>query len=435
MDLSRQFLLVWAGQLVSTVGSYLSGFALAIWVLRTTGSTTQYALTFIVTSIPAIFASPFAGVLADRWNRRRIMIICDVLAALSMIGLALLSVAGHLAIWQVYVAVGLTSLFDSFRSPAFSASIPLLVDREQLTRANAMVQTGGAVSGIVGPLLAGVLVTAISFRGVLLADAATFVVGVATLALVRIQQVLPAVHEHGESLLREAVIGWRYVQQRVGLLGLLAVYGFNNFVFAVASVLIAPLLLSFSSPAMVGMQYAISSIGLLLGGLAMTVVGESKKEIYGVLFCSMLGGLCLAAHGLWPSFALVAVAGFGFFLILPVFSASNMSLWQRKAPSHLLGRCFAIQQLVVHIVTGIGYCLSGPLSDRVFEPLLRQGGALAGSAGRVIGVGAGRGIGLMFIVLGALMTAVAMGAYSVPAIRKIDEMEESLALSESISAA
>ena len=203
-----------------------------------------------------------------------------------------------------------------------------------------MVQAGGAVSGIAGPLLAGVLVTTISFRGVLLVDAATFVVGVATLALVRMPQVLPAAHEHGESFLREAVIGWHYVQQRVGLLGLLAVYGFNNSVFAVASVMIAPLILSFSSSAMVGMQYAIGSIGLLVGGLFMTVAGGLKKDIYGVLFCSMLGGLCLAAHGLWPSFALVAVSGFGFFLILPAFSASNTSLSAAQSAIQFTGPMF-----------------------------------------------------------------------------------------------
>ena len=108
------------GSWCAAVGSYLSGFALAIWVLRTTGSTTQYAITFIVSSIPAIFASPFAGVLADRWNRRQIMIVCDALAALSMIGLAVLSVGGHLVIWQIYVAVGLTSLFEALLSGILS---------------------------------------------------------------------------------------------------------------------------------------------------------------------------------------------------------------------------------------------------------------------------------------------------------------------------
>lgn len=423
LPVSRNFLIVWAGQLLSSLGSGLSSFALGLWVLRTTGSTTQFALTFLITTIPVILASPFAGAVADRSDRRRIMVFCDVLAATSMIVLTGLSAMGRLSLWHIYIGAGLTALLDSFRSPAFSASIPLMATKEQLPRANGMVQTGGAAAAIAGPLLAGALVSSISMHGVLMVDALTFVAGVVTLAVVRIPRSLPVKSQDGSSLLQEAAGGWRYVRQRAGLLGLLGVYVFNHFVFAVASVLIVPLLLSFSTPAMVGSQYAISGCGLLLGGLLMTASGGLKKQTNGILIYSSLSGLCLAAHGMWPSFTLVAVAGFVLFIMLAVIEASNASLWQTTVPANLQGRCFAVQQLLLNVAMAFGYCLSGPCSDHVFEPLLSKHGLLAGSVGVVIGVGPGRGIGLMFIILGALMTLVATSAYCVPAIRKIEESE------------
>jgi DHA3 family macrolide efflux protein-like MFS transporter len=360
----------------------------------------------------------------DRWDRRQTMLACDLVSATTMFVTAGLGAGGNLNVWQIYLAVGVCSVSNAFRTPAFAASIPMLATREQLPRVNGMAQTGIAIAQIVGPLLAGVLVSLISLQGILITDALTFVVGVATLAVARIPQVDAASRSVRHGLLQEAAMGWRYVHERPGLKGLLAVYGLNNFLLSMASVVIAPLVLSFSDPARVGVQYAISGSGLLLGGIAMTAWGGPRKQIHGVLAFWAMSGICLAAHGLRPSFMLIAAAGFVLFLMIPVTSASNSSLWQSKAPAELQGRCFAIQRVLYHASTVLGFCLAGPLSEKVFEPLLSRGGPLAGPVGSIIGVGPGRGIGLMFIALGTFMTLISITAYSVPAIRHIDELAE-----------
>ena len=123
-------------------------------------------------------------------------------------------------------------------------------------------------------------------------------------------------------------------------MGLLAVYSSNKFLFSIACVIVAPLILSFSDPARLGIQYAISGFGLLLGGIAITAWGGPRKRIHGVLAFSLLAGVCTAAHGIWPSVTLVAVAGFILFLMMPVISASSNSLWQTKVPAGLQGRCW-----------------------------------------------------------------------------------------------
>ncbi len=423
----RDFLVIWAGQLVSAVGSRLSRFALGIWVLRTTGSTTQFALISLVAALPVILVSPFSGALVDRWDRRQTLIVCDFLSAIVMLVLAGLLASGHLAIWHLYVGVGSSAVFDAFRGPAFSASVPMLAARDQLQRVNGATQSGNAIAAIIGPLLAGALVSAISFYGVLIIDAATFVVGLVTLVLARISSPPRTSGESGGNLLRQAGAGWRHVRERAGLLGLLAVHGSNDLVFAVASVLIAPLLLSFTGAAMVGVQYAISATGALLGGLATTACGGPKKKIHGVLAFSASGGLLLAAHGLWPSFALITAAGFLLFFTLPIISASESSLWQSKVSADFQGRCFAMRQLLSNAAMACGYCLSGPVIEHVFEPLLARGGPLGSSVGALIGTGPGRGIGLMFILLGMFMTSVAVAAYAVPGIRSIDELADAYA--------
>ncbi|MQA18277.1 MFS transporter [Rugamonas rivuli] len=420
----RNFLLIWFGQLISGVGSRLSAFALGIWVLQETGSTTRFALIFVAMSVPALLVSPLAGALVDRWDRRRVMLCCELLSAATMLSLAGLLAAGRLELWHIYAAVAVTAVANAFLAPAYSASIPLLANRDQLTRVNGLVQTGAAVAQVAGPLLAGVLVTTFSLHGVLLIDAASFLAGAVALALARVPR--PERSEGGESLWREAGDGFRYVRQRGGLLGLLSVFGVNNFLFGIASIAITPLVLSFADPARLGLQMGIGGAGLLLGGLAMTATGGPRRRIHGVLGCSLLAGLAIAVHGLAPSLVLVTAAGFAMFAVLPAISASNDSIWQSKVPAELQGRCFAIQRLLSEAAMPLGYCLAGPLAEHLFEPMLTQGGALAGSVGLVIGTGPGRGIGLMFIVLGLLMAAVAVAAYCIKAIRQVEQLPDAI---------
>jgi MFS family permease len=428
MPLSRfahlhNFLLIWAGQLISSVGSRLSSFALGIWILRSTGSTTNFAMTFVAMTIPALIVSTVAGALVDRWDRRRTMIACDALSAVSMLALAGPCAAGHLMVWHVYLAVGTSSLFNAFRTPAFAASIPLLARQDELPRVNGIAQSGNAAAEMIGPLLAGVLVSAMSLQAILLIDALSFLVSMTALMAANIPRSEPAGHSR-EGLLREAVTGWRYVQERPGLVGLLAIHGSNNFVFSIARVVIAPLILSFSGPAGLGVQYAISGSGLLLGGIGVTLWGAPQKRIYGVLVFSLLAGICTAAHGIRPSFILIAVSGFLLFLMLPVIAASSSSIWQAKVPAGLQGRCFAIQRMTFYSSTVFGYFLAGPLARHVFEPMLQRGGLLSGSVGLIIGVGPERGLGLMFIAMGIWMMLTAIIGFSAPAIRQIDEMAD-----------
>ncbi|WP_158549385.1 MFS transporter [Lysobacter silvisoli] len=417
----RDFLLVWTGQLVSGVGSRLTSFALGIWVYQTTGSTTRFALIFVAMAVPALLISPIAGALVDRWDRRRTMIACELVSAATMLALAALYATDTLSLWHVYAGVGISALANAFLQPAYAASVPLLASQDQLTRVNGLVQTGFAVAQVGGPLLAGVLVSAISMQGVLLVDALTFVAGAIALWLARVPRPARSEHSEEQGLWQEAATGLRYVRDRPGLYGLLSVFGATNFLFGIASIAITPLVLSFANAAQLGVQMAVGGCGLLLGGVLMSTWGGPRRRIHGVLGYSLAAGVLLAVHGLAPSFALVLVAGFGFFLTLPILNASNAALWQSKVPADLQGRCFAIQRVLSEAAMPLGYCLAGPLAERVFEPLMAPGGALAATAGAWIGVGPGRGLGLMFIVLGVLMTLVAACAYGVRAIRRIED--------------
>jgi MFS family permease len=250
----KTFLLIWFGQLVSLTGSGLTGFALGVWVYLSTGSVTKFALISLSTSLPGILFSPFAGALVDRWDRRVAMIVSDTGSGLCTFIIAVLFMVDRLEIWHIYILMGASSAFSAFQWPAYTAATTLLVPKNHYGRASGMVQIAEAVGMILSPLLAGSLVVLIGVQGVILIDFATFLFAVGTLLLVRVPR--PPVSAEGKagggSLLQEAAYGWKYITARLGLLGLLLFFAATNFTFGIASVLFTPLVLSFTTPSVLG---------------------------------------------------------------------------------------------------------------------------------------------------------------------------------------
>lgn len=418
----RVFILIGFGQLVSLIGSGLTGFALGVWVYQRTGSVTQFALISLCTTLPLILISPLAGTLVDRWNRRWLMILSDSAAGLSTLAIALLLVAGRLEVWHIYLAAAWGSTFSAFQWPAYAAATTLLVPKKHLGRVSGMTQLGQAVAQLISPVLAGVLLVTIKLQGVILLDFTTFLCALVTLLLVRFPDAkTTAAPEAGKgSLLREAAYGLRYITVRPGLLGLLIFFAASNLLLGVVSVLATPLVLSFASPAVLGTILSIGGIGMLMGSLVMSIWGGPQRCINTLFGFMLLSGLCIMVAGLRPSVPLFALTTFLFFFGLPLINGSCQVIFHKKVAPDVQGRVFALNGAIAGASLPLAYMVAGPLADQVFEPLMAPNGPLVGSIGQLIGVGPGRGIGLLFIVMGALTILVTVAAYQYPRLRLVE---------------
>jgi MFS family permease len=416
----RTFLTVWSGQLVSVIGTSLTGFGLAIWVYVETGSVTNLALVSLALAVPAIVISPFAGALVDRWDRRVVMLVADTAAGLGTLAIALLFMADALQLWHIYLVVAIGSVGNAFQSPAWMASIPLLVPKAQLGRANGMVQLNDGLSLVIAPVLAGVLLAAFDLTGVLIVDLVTFAIAVVTLAVVRFPR--PKAHaETSTGTVRgDAAAGWRWVKDRAGLFGLLWIYAAVNFTLSFVNVLIFPLVLAFASEAAAGTALSVAGIGAVTGSIVVSAWGGPKRRVRGTMAAIGAAGAGVMLAGVRASVPLIAVAAFLLMAVVPVANTASQVLWQLKVPAGVQGRVFAIRRMISQAIAPIAMLAAGPLADRVFEPLLAEGGALASSVGSVIGTGPGRGIGFMFVVSGALTGVVALVGYSLPRVRNIE---------------
>jgi DHA3 family macrolide efflux protein-like MFS transporter len=426
----RVFLIIWLGQLVSLVGSGLTSFALGLWVYRHTGSVTQFALIGLFTALPNIALSPLAGALVDRWDRRWAMILSDAGAGLCTLMMAFLFLTNRIEVWQIYLAAGASAALSTFQWPAYSAATTLLVPKKHFGRANGMVQLGRAAAEVLAPALAGVLVLAIQVQGVLLIDFATFFFAVTTLLFVRFPrpETTAAAQARRSSLWHEAAYGWRFIAARRGLLGLLFLFAVVNFLWGMVGALIAPMVLGFASANVLGIIISVAGGGMVVGSLAMSAWGGPQRRMDGILRFELLSGLCFLLIGLRPSAWLVAAGAFVAHLTIAVVYGSNQAIWQSKVPPDVQGRVFATQQMIARSSAPLAYLVAGPLADRVFEPLLALDGPLAASIGPIIGVGPGRGMGLLFIVMGILKVVATLGGYLYPRLRLVeDELPDAIA--------
>ncbi|MCU0532502.1 MAG: MFS transporter [Hydrococcus sp. Prado102] len=423
VTVARVFIFIWFGQLISLIGSGLTSFALGVWVYQRTGSVTQFALISLFTALPLIAISPVAGAIVDRSDRRWIMILSNAGAAINTLAIALLLATNRLDVWHVYLTVVLKSTFSAFQWPAYTASTTLLVPKQYLDRASGLIQLGRAGSQLVSPVLGGLLLVSIQLQGIVLLDFLSFLFALVTLLGVRFPKAKTVIApKKGKgSLLQGTVYGWRYLTARPGLLGLMIFFAAINFLVGVVEVLVTPMVLSFASAATLGTILSFGGIGMLAGSLLVSM-GKGFDRRIRVLFCFMLSsGLCIAIAGLRPSIPLFALATFLFFLGLPPINVSHQVILQRKVVPDLQGRVFSINAAIAGASLTLGYAIAGPLSDRVFEPLMAVNGPLAGSLGQLIGVGEGRGIGLMFVVMGMLTMLATVLAYQYRPLRLVEK--------------
>jgi DHA3 family macrolide efflux protein-like MFS transporter len=413
----RKFGVIWAGQLVSVIGSALSAFVIGVWVYLDTGSVTQFVLIQFCAAVPGILVSPVAGVLTDRWNRKRIMLAADLGAGVATVILLTLVTTDALTVWPIYLTTALSSACNTCHLVAYTALVPSLVPTKHLGRVNGLMQITQGIQ-IAAPLVAGALLGLVGLKGVLIIDLASMVVAVSTLAVTRLPAQTTPTPTDKESTGFTA--GLRYLGSKPGLMNLVVVFAAFNFLFAIAGGLVQPLILSFSSPATLGVLMAAGGSGLFVGSVVMAAWGGPKRRVDGVYLGLLLGGVFLVLHSLYPSPWLIGIAAPCFLFTLPLMNTTCVTLLQTKVDPAMLGRVLGAVRMIATAATPIAFVLIGPLSDGVFEPLMAADGALADSVGTLIGTGDGRGIALIFMVVGVLMLAVAAYAYTKPRLRAID---------------
>lgn len=417
----KTFFTVAFGQFLSVIGSNLTSFALSIWALAQTGNVSDFALINVFGRLPAILLAPLAGGVADRYDRRQVMIASDCLAFFSTFVVILLFLTDSLQVWHLYITAAISSVANTFQEPAYSSAVTQLIPKRYLGHANGIVQFGSATGYMFALVLGGALVATIGLPGVFLIDFVTFLFAISTLFFIRFPDTMFRRQE--EPLMREIVRGWDYIIKRRGLVAMIVFFAVANLLLSIVTVLTMPLVLAFETPVVLGGAAAMMGAGMLIGGIMMGMWGGTERRIKGMIGFVAVSGLASIVMGLWPSAIYAAIGFFGMGAAGALVDAHWRTLIQTKVGLELQGRVLATNRMMALSTMPLGALVAGPLVDRVFEPLMAHDGLLAGTIGQLIGSGPGRGIALLMIIMGALRVILAIVGYN---YRPLRLMEDSL---------
>lgn len=398
------FFTIWTGQAFSLIGSKIVQFALVWWLTELTGSATVLAMATMVAIVPEVVLGPLAGAYVDRWNRRLVMMVADALVALASLWLAYLFWIDAIQVWHVYAIMFIRAVGSSFHWPAMQASTSLMVPKQHLTRVAGMNQTMNGALNIAGPPLGALLMAVMPLYGVMLVDVGTALLAITPLFFVQIPQpkrddILPE-SEEKPSVWIDVRAGLRYIGAWPGLIALIASVMILKIALTPAFSLL-PLLVSAhfgGDAAQLSLLEAIGGVGIVLGGLVLSVWGGFRRRIYTTLMGGTVLGLGFIVLGLTPGSLFWVALGSIFIvgLMIPLIDGPIMAILQGTVEPAMQGRVFTIMGSLLLLTSPFSLAIAGPVSDWL-------------------------GLQIWYLAAGVLCAGVALVGFFVPAIANIEE--------------
>lgn len=400
----KKFLLLWAGQMVSAIGGGLTSFGLGVYVFEQTGSAASMALVTLLAFLPTLVLSVPAGVLADRYDRRLMMMLGDGLSALGILYILLCMLRGGAALWQICVGVLVSSVFSALLEPAYRATVTDLLSKEEYSKASGLVSLAGSARYLISPLLAGLLLAVSDIRLLLVIDICTFFLTVIVTGAVK-RGLAAKPPEVRESFLSSLRGGWRAVTQKRGVVLLIAAASVLTCFMGAFQILAEPLLLDFTSSTVLGVAETVCACGMLVSSLLLGIRGIRRGYVRVLCVSLLLAGAAMVVFGLKENIYLICVSGFCFFAMLPFANNCLDYLVRTNIPAEVQGRAWGLIGFLSQIGYVVAYGAAGVLADGIASAMHS---------------GVGRGAAAVIVLAGALLAISAIALYRIRSVRELE---------------
>ena len=390
----KKFLLLWMGQLISAIGGGLTSFGLGVYVFEKTGSAAGMALVTLLGFLPTLVLSVPAGVLADRYDRRLLMMLGDGFSGLGVLFILLCLIRGETSLLQICLGVFISAVFSSLLDPAYKATVSDLLTEDEYSKASGLVSLAGSARYLVSPLIAGILLSVADVKVLLVIDICTFMITVISTFAVRkgIDTQKTATQVSFQESLQE---GWNAIRVKKGVFLLVMVSSVLTLFIGVFQILAEPLVLSMADAKTLGITETICASGMLVSSLYLGIRGIKKGYVKILSISLALAGVFILGFGVFESIVFITLSGFAFFLMLPFANNCLDYLVRTNTSVELQGRVWGIVGFLSQIGYVIAYGCSGILADWI-----------AGMGG--ISVGRGAGIVMAFAGVALVIVSVSL---------------------------
>lgn len=400
----RRFLLLWTGELVSGIGGGLTSFGLGVYIFRETGSAAGMALVTLLGFLPTMILSVPAGVLADRYDRRLLMMLGDGCSAIGIIFILICMVRGGATLTEICIGVAVSSVFSSLLEPSYRATVTDLLEAEEYSRASGMVSLAGSARYLISPVVAGVILAVSDIRAILVIDICTFFVTVICTGVVR-NGLEAGKPDNRESFISSLKIGWQAVTEKKGVLILIIVASVMTCFMGAFQILAEPLILDFEDSMTLGIAETVCACGMMVSGLFLGARGI-RRSYADVLSISLAAaGVAMIVFGIKENMYLICTAGFVFFAMLPFANSSLDFLIRTNISDELQGRVWGL----IGFMSQIGYVVA-----------YGSAGVLADGIGEMFRIGVGRGAATVIMVSGMLLGIIAAAVHFIRPVQMLE---------------
>jgi len=367
------------GQTISTFGTFLVQYAIMWHLTLTTKSGVVLALAAIFGFLPQAVVSIFAGVWADRLNRKLIIIVADSVTALATLVLAMMMLSGLDDLWIIFAVMTVRSIGSGFQMPAISALLPQIVPMDKLMRVNGINSSIQSTLTLLAPVAAAGLYATMSLTAIFFVDVVTAIIGLSLLATIPVPTVSKALGAEKTSYLSDLKEGLQYIFSHDLVRWVMIVFGLV-FLLIVAPSNLSPLLIVRNFGSEVWMLTVLElafGVGMVLGGVLMATLGSNSNRIQMIIGSSILFGVLAVGLGFTTDLIVFYALFFVVGLAVPAFSTSAMTLLQETVEPERQGRVFGFVGIVMAVAMPLGMVILGPLADVVsVEIILIVTGAL-----------------------------------------------------------
>lgn len=399
-----KFLLLWVGEFISSIGGGMTSFGLGVYVFSKTGSATAMTMVTLVGFLPTILLGAPAGVLADRYDRRLLMMLGDGLSGLEVLFIFLCMLQGNAALWQICLGVGISAVFSSLMAPAYRATVTDLLTKEEYAKASGLVSLADSARYLISPVLAGILLAVSDMKLILGIDIATFFVTVAVTAVVK-KGLVTKKQEEVSGFTQALKEGWQAITIKKGVLNLVLLASVMTCFMGFMQVLCEPMILSFCDSKTLGIAETICACGMLVSSLMLGMKG-AKGSYVRMLWLALFGaGIAMAACGVAENIVLICIAGFLFFAMLPFANTALDYLTRTNIPVNLQGRAWGLIGVISQLGYIVAYVLAGVFADGI---------------GKKMQIGVGRGAAVVIIIAGILLSVTALFIINNQKIRELE---------------
>lgn len=392
------------GELISSIGGGLTSFGLGVYIFKTTGSAAGMAMVTLLGFLPTLLFSVPAGVLADRYDRRLLMMIGDGFSALGIIYILICMTMGEAKLWQISLGVFVSATFSALLEPSFRATITDLLTKEEYSKASGLVSLAGSARYLFSPIIAGFLLGVSDVKLLLVIDICTFFLTVASAAVVR-KSIAVKTESEREPFFKSMKGGWTAVRSNIGVLTLVIISSGITLFMGMFQILAEPLILAFKDARTLGIAETICACGMLVSGLVLGTVGIKGKYVRILGISLAAAGVCMTGFGLMENMIPICIFGFGFFSALPFASNCLDYLVRTNIADEVQGRAWGMIGFLSQIGYVVAYAISGIAADKL---------------GIMTGVGVGRGAALVVRIAGLCLFVLSIMVSLLKSVRQLE---------------